>query len=113
MGLIDGGERWAFFGFSMLAFIPIMWFLCKLENDDGVCCGAAANLSPQGKLFQRVLLITIITWSMYPIVWILATSGGATVSSAAAAYGAPPLLVVPTVPFRLEAPSPLLVSSPL
>merc|ERR1712028_221107 len=87
--LIDGGERWAFFGFSMLAFIPIMWFLCKLENNDGVCCGAAANLSPQGKLFQRVLLITIITWSMYPIVWILATSGGATVSSAAAAYGAP------------------------
>ena len=87
--LIDGGERWAFFGFSMLAFIPIMWFLCKLENDDGVCCGAAANLSPQGKLFQRVLLITIITWSMYPIVWILATSGGQTAAVGAAAYGAP------------------------
>jgi len=87
--LIDGGERWAFFGFSMLAFIPIMWFLCKLENDDGVCCGAAANLTPEGKLFQRILMITIITWSIYPIVWILATTGGTSASvGAPVAYAA-------------------------
>jgi len=87
--LIEGGERWAFFGFSMLAFIPIMWFLCKLENDDGVCCGAAAGLTPESKLFQRILMITIITWSIYPIVWILATTGGTSASvGAPVAYAA-------------------------
>jgi len=85
--LIEGGERWAFFGFAMLAFIPIMWFLCKLENDDGVCCGAAANDSPTSKLFQRILMITIITWSIYPIVWILATTGGS-YTGAPVAYAA-------------------------
>merc|ERR1712167_335864 len=79
--LIEGGERWAFFGFAMLAFIPVMWFLCKLENDDGVCCGAAADDSTESKLFQRIVVITIITWSIYPIVWILATTGGSSVGA--------------------------------
>jgi bacteriorhodopsin len=86
--LIEGGERWAFFGFSMLAFIPIIYFLCMEENSDGVCCGARPNATDRERLFQRVLSITVITWVCYPIVWILATTGGVCATGGAVAYGA-------------------------
>jgi len=90
--LIEGGERWAFFGFSMLAFIPIFYFLCMLENQDGVCCGARPDATDAQRLFQRALSITIITWVMYPVVWILATTGGVSatggVEYGAESYGA-------------------------
>jgi bacteriorhodopsin len=86
--LIEGSERWAFFGFSMLAFIPIIYFLCMLENNDGVCCGARPNATDRERLFQNVLMITVVTWVCYPIVWILATTGGVSATGGVVGYGA-------------------------
>jgi bacteriorhodopsin len=73
--LIEGSERWAFFGFSMLAFLPIMWFLCSLASDvnGGMgLCGSNASDTESQKLYKRVAAITLISWIGYPIIWILA-----------------------------------------
>merc|ERR1712070_302702 len=73
--LIEGSKRWAFFGFSMLAFLPIMWFLCSLASDinGGMgLCGSNASDTESQKLYKRVAAITLISWIGYPIIWILA-----------------------------------------
>merc|ERR1712022_86086 len=54
---------------------------------DGVCCGARPDATDAQRLFQRALSITIITWVMYPVVWILATTGGVS-ATGGVAYGA-------------------------
>jgi bacteriorhodopsin len=87
--LVDGQEKWAFFAFSMLAFIPVMWFLCSLAHDEtgglsGIC-GTSSGVSLTQALFKRVVAITFIAWIGYPIVWILAN---VTSSAGACEYAA-------------------------
>jgi bacteriorhodopsin len=84
--LIEGSEKWAFFGFSMFAFMPIMWVLCTmagiLDSNDGLIPSSTRDL------FRRVAAITLISWVGYPIIWILASVGGASSHCGhAAAYG--------------------------
>merc|ERR1711865_385163 len=31
--LVDGSDKWAFFGFSMLCFCPVIWFICSLREN--------------------------------------------------------------------------------
>jgi bacteriorhodopsin len=60
--LIEGKMRWAFWGFGMLAFLPIVYFLVN-----GV---SATNAGPDAaKVLKQVAILTAITWTAYPIVW--------------------------------------------
>merc|ERR1711865_1363095 len=85
--LIEGSEKWAFFGFSMFAFMPIMWVPCTmagiLDSNDGLIPSSTRDL------FRRIAAITLISWIGYPIIWILASVGGASSHCGyhAAAYG--------------------------
>jgi len=96
---IGGSEKWIFFGFSILAFVPILHKICKLKNAtldnrlrsniDGtvrkqdwntaatVAIGAADNYSFLPFIhfwdtFAGIANLTVLTWFFYPIVWILA-----------------------------------------
>jgi bacteriorhodopsin len=65
--LVCGGEKWAFFGFSILTFIPVLTYLCYVRRrytyyDD--------------KIFKGIVNITVLTWFFYPVVWILAEGTG-------------------------------------
>jgi bacteriorhodopsin len=76
-------EKWAFFGFSMLAFIPVIWYLCSMSGDGKVTpfselcnvgmniCSSTGNNSRQ-KTYQRAMNLTVLTWICYPIIWICA-----------------------------------------
>jgi len=61
--LVEGSDKWAFFGFSMLCFCPVIWFICSLRE----------NIVDYYKnAYTQVVSITAITWIFYPVVWILA-----------------------------------------
>merc|ERR1712166_212281 len=63
--LVEGSDKWAFFGFSMLCFCPVIWFICSLRE----------NIVDYYKnAYTQVVSITAITWIFYPVVWILAES---------------------------------------
>jgi len=100
--LIEGSERWAFFGFSMLAFLPILYFVCimySIVSDKGGCGTNGLGLGQNKKrgvtpdktredVVRRIAGITLLTWIGYPIIWILASVHGPTTSCGFAA-GAP------------------------
>jgi len=73
--LVCGGEKWIFFGFSMLCFIPILWFLCTLRDSAD---------EKDKRAFESLMNITVITWFFYPIVWILAEGTGTLCANAEA-----------------------------
>jgi len=81
--LIDGTEKWAFFGFSMLLFVPIMWFLCELAN---TTVANGESRTPVQELFRRIAAITIISWMGYPIIWVLASVHGSSSSCHVGGY---------------------------
>merc|ERR1740115_551771 len=81
--LIEGTEKWAFFGFSMLLFVPIMWFLCELAN---TTVANGESRTPVQELFRRIAAITIISWMGYPIIWVLASVSGSTSSCHVGGY---------------------------
>jgi bacteriorhodopsin len=88
--LIEDSFRWAFFGFGMLFFIPIIWYLCRADGSDGVMCGAATGLTPIERLSQQVIFLTWFLWMFYPIVWVLTNTGGTAITGASyshASYG--------------------------
>lgn len=84
--LIEDSFRWAFFGFGMLFFIPIMFFLCRADGSDGVMCGAADNATPIQRFSQTLIFLTWFLWMFYPIVWILSNTGGTTITGASYAH---------------------------
>merc|ERR1712078_337167 len=82
-GLGGTNEKWGFFGFSMLCFIPVIYFLCANNGDGkhtllgtlcnglGVFCSSNTSNEPRAKTYQRAMNLTVITWMVYPIIWIL------------------------------------------
>jgi len=83
-GLGGTNEKWGFFGFSMLCFIPVIYFLCANNGDGkqtllgtlcnglGVFCSSNTSNEPRAKTYQRAMNLTVMTWIVYPIIWILA-----------------------------------------
>jgi len=73
--IVCGGEKWIFFGFAMLCFIPILWFLCAIRD----------VVDFENKTaFESLMNITVISWFFYPIIWILAEGTGTLCASAEA-----------------------------
>jgi len=72
-GLIEGKERWAFFGFSMAAFLPIIYFLCYLDGRDFNICGFISGGTDSRKTtYRRAMNLTVISWIGYPVIWAVA-----------------------------------------
>merc|ERR550537_1741074 len=59
----EGQEKYYFWGFGMIMFLPI---LSQLNSCKGTC---PANTSAT---YNKIANLTIITWIFYPIVWLMA-----------------------------------------
>jgi len=77
-GLGGTNEKWGFFGMSMLAFIPILWYLCRMTGKTGQnlttafqCGGCSNNGDRRERTYQRAMNLTVISWMVYPIIWIV------------------------------------------
>lgn len=64
---------WGFWIFGMFAFIPIVYFLWV--GLPAPTCDAAS-----AALFKKAAMVTVVFWSFYPLVWILA-EGTSTIDS--------------------------------
>jgi bacteriorhodopsin len=65
--LVCGGEKWAFFGFSILCFIPVLGYLCYVRKRFSYY---------DSRVFELVKNVTVLAWFFYPVVWILAEGTG-------------------------------------
>jgi bacteriorhodopsin len=82
---IAGTEKWIFFGFSILAFIPVIYYLCLLRGAtlDNMLYHPVTGLR-SGNVgvwlpyvwwyyqYQFMCDLTVIAWFCYPIIWVLA-----------------------------------------
>ena len=87
-------DKWIFFAFSMLNFLPIIYYLCQRKNRaiDNNIYDAAGNKKAELKdgavlphiwflvSFNNAMRLTVLAWCLYPVVWILAEGTG-TISS--------------------------------
>jgi bacteriorhodopsin len=67
----EGQEKYYFWGFGMLMFAPIVYYLNALKKSD-----AFTNNEKIGALYGKLSSLTIFTWCCYPIVWLLAEGSG-------------------------------------
>jgi bacteriorhodopsin len=84
--LVCSGEKWVFFGFSILCFIPILTSLCRWDrsaqslstsNLDGQLANLGVFKASRLRRYRTAMNITVIAWFFYPIVWIFAEGTGA------------------------------------
>merc|ERR1711988_1149952 len=59
----EGQEKYYFWGFGMLMFVPILQQLNACKST----CPAATSAT-----YNKIANLTIITWIFYPIVWLMA-----------------------------------------
>jgi len=72
IGALVGGYHsycWAFWAFGMLFFLPIIYILGS-QLPHGSASSAASSI------YNTVSKLTIVSWSAYPVVWILAEGTG-------------------------------------
>jgi len=86
--LVTGSERWAFFGFGMLTFIPILYILISISKSFLCCPGDTKDHSIVHRLYTRLVGVVTLAWIGYPIIWILANVNKATTACDAAGYAA-------------------------
>ena len=65
----DDNACWAFWAFGMFAFLPILYFLGIGLPTSG--CGPEA-----AAIYKKAANLTLVVWSIYPVVWILAEGTG-------------------------------------
>jgi len=64
---VEGPKKYAFFVFSMCAFMPVLYFLAFTLKAKARAAGANA-----ASVYGATSTLTILTWSAYPVVWVLA-----------------------------------------
>jgi len=83
---VGGGEKWVFFGFSVLCYLPVIYYLCERKNraiDNRIFDGVGnvvASLADGAFLphvhfingYNNIMRLTVLAWTLYPVVWILA-----------------------------------------
>jgi bacteriorhodopsin len=98
-GTVDGGYKWGFFTFATLCFLPILYYLIVLRSqvlDNRIYNSAGSLLLTDGTLptgpaaadaqllpylfffpnYANLAALTILAWTCYPIIWILAEGTG-------------------------------------
>jgi bacteriorhodopsin len=68
---LEGQEKWYFWGFGVLVFLPILYYLNELKGSE--TCKANEQIS---NLYNSISNLTMLTWTCYPIVWVLAEGRG-------------------------------------
>eukprot|EP00935_MAST-01C_sp_MAST-1C-sp1_P000516 g516.t1 len=71
-GFIDSDEKYAFWGFGMIAFVPIMYYLL-VGFQTRVKATGSAELQ---HLYSVTSRITALFWACYPLVWWAAEGEG-------------------------------------
>jgi len=84
-----GNDKWAFFGFAMLCFIPVIYYLFMWNDDkfQSMCCSITGTQNitfPFKKTYNQIITLTICMWALYPVIWVLA-EGTNTISAQAEA----------------------------
>jgi len=85
---ICGGEKWIFFGFSIIAFIPVLYYICWLRDTilnanfyDPITGLMITGQKLNGQVlpylwfyhtYHIIADLTVVAWFMYPVVWIFA-----------------------------------------
>jgi len=67
-GATPGYKKWIFWALGCMCFMHVVGVLMKYMNVDKF--GGAAK-----KLYGQVAWLTIVLWSFYPVVWVLAEGG--------------------------------------
>jgi len=70
--LICDSEKWAFWGFGILCFLPVLWYLCAWDKS----ARDSKGLTDAQKLYKTLMNITVVTWFVYPIIWICSEGTG-------------------------------------
>jgi sensory rhodopsin len=60
--IISSADRWWFFGLSTVAYIGMLYNLFKSTNDE------SSNIN-------SIMWFVVLTWSLFPVVWVLAPTG--------------------------------------
>ena len=60
--IISSADRWWFFGLSTAAYIGMLYNLFKSTNDE------SSNIN-------SIMWFVVLTWSLFPVVWVLAPTG--------------------------------------
>lgn len=72
----SGSEKWAFFGISVLSFVPVLFFLCSFTAGPICSPTTVSGANKAERLAMRVINLTVISWFFYPLVWIAAEGTG-------------------------------------
>lgn len=67
---LDGNEKYYFWFFGMAMFIPILYMLVT-----GLKANLPADPAVQA-VYGRIAMLTAVTWSCYPVVWLAAEGTG-------------------------------------
>merc|ERR1711879_1049696 len=93
---VGGGDKWVFFGFSILCYLPVIYYLCERKNraidnrifdefgNPDVDLGTAGASNCSAFLphvwflvgYNNIMRLTVTAWALYPVVWILAEGTG-------------------------------------
>lgn len=68
-GLLNGADKYVWFATSTIAFLFILYSLTRLFRN------ATSRGGQVGGLFRTLATLTIVLWTIYPIVWLLGTEG--------------------------------------
>merc|ERR550537_251784 len=93
-GLMENNSKWFFLAFGMLMFLPILYYLVDFRGDISdltnfgfVCSQPKRELNQRERLYNSIMFLTVGSWFIYPIIWILAEGTGViSVSGEAIAY---------------------------
>jgi bacteriorhodopsin len=83
---ITGTEKWIYYGFAIIAFIPVIYYICLLRDQivdnmlydpfTGLRSGADEGIwLPYVWFFHKYKImadLTVLAWFLYPIIWIFA-----------------------------------------
>jgi bacteriorhodopsin len=74
--LVGGDEKWYFWGFGMIVFQPIIYYLIFGMDKTAKQNSGRENNQEIYKLYKKISLITAVCWTGYPIVWIFCEGTG-------------------------------------
>lgn len=73
---ISTEEKWAFWGFGMIVFQPILYYLVFGMDKTAKLNTERENNVEIYRLYKKISLITAVCWTFYPVVWMFCEGAG-------------------------------------
>jgi bacteriorhodopsin len=70
-GFLEGNEKYYFWIFGMVMYAPIVYYLSELKKSN-----ACTSNQKVGTLYSKICNLTLVAWSLYPLVWLVAEGNG-------------------------------------